>query len=299
MPDLRLVATGRRRHTAADAAPDAGTRDHFARLERPRVRSLAVASGKGGVGKSTVVVNLATALGELGARVLLFDADLCQANLDILLGLSPRWDLGHVLRGERKLEQILVDGPHNVRLVPAASGDSDLADLDDFRREGLYRELSRVASDADVVLIDTASGTSQLTSSFARSASELILVTTSEPTSYADAYGLLKVLAAQGLKASPAVLVNRTSSAEEAEEVAHKIASISRRFLNLNVVSLGHLPDDPAVGAAVCRQEPVVQAFPKSPATLAIRALARRLWANPIDPESRAWPASGPVRLSA
>jgi flagellar biosynthesis protein FlhG len=189
MSDLKLVPpVARGRTAAARMKPREESREHFARLARPGVRTLAGASGKGGVGKSTVAVNLAVALGELGARVILFDGDLAQANLDLLLGVSSRWDLGHVLRGEKTLEQIVVDGPANVRLVPAASGDRDLADLDDFRREGLYRELSRLAEDADIVLIDTASGTSRLTSQFARAATELVIVTTPEPTSYSDAW---------------------------------------------------------------------------------------------------------------
>lgn len=300
MSELRLVppAASKGKTAAARGAARAETREHFARLARPGVRTLAVASGKGGVGKSTVVANLAVALGDLGARVILFDGDLAQANLDLLLGVSSRWDLGHVLRGEKTLEQIVVDGPPNVRLVPAASGDVDLADLDDFRREGLYRELSRLAQDADLVLVDTASGTSRLTSQFARAATELVVVTTPEPTSYSDAYGLVKVLAAQGLDVTPCVLVNR-SSVEEAEEVAHDLASLTRRFLSLNVDSLGAIPDDPLVGQAIRRREPVVTAFPKSPSAIAFRILARRLWARPLDPTSRAWPNEADGRLSA
>ena len=294
MSDLKLVPpVARSRTAAARPKPREESREHFARLARPGVRTLAVASGKGGVGKSTVVANLAVALGELGARVILFDGDLAQANLDLLLGVSSRWDLGHVLRGEKTLEQIVVEGPPNVRLVPAASGDRDLADLDDFRREGLYRELSRLAEDADIVLIDTASGTSRLTSQFARAATELVIVTTPEPTSYSDAYGLVKVLAGQGLDVTPCVLVNRAASVEEAEEVAHDLASLTRRFLSLNVQSLGAIPDDPQVGQAIRRREPVVLAHPKSPSAIAFRTLARRLWARPIDPTSGALEGDG------
>ena len=301
MSGLRLVppTLSKGRPAAPKRAQRSGTREHFARLARPAVRTLAVASGKGGVGKSTVAANLAVALGQLGARVVLFDGDLAQANLDLLLGVSSRWDLGHVLRGEKRLEQIVIEGPAGVRLVPAASGDCDLADLDDFRREGLYRELSRLALDADLVLIDTASGASRLTSQFARAATELVIVTTPEPTSYSDAYGLIKVLVAQGLGVTPSVLVNRAASVEEAEEVAHDLGSLTRRFLRLNVDSLGAIPDDPAVGQAIRRREPVVCAFPKSPSALAFRTLAQRLWARPQDPTSSAWPERAGDRLSA
>lgn len=295
MPELKLVPPVAK---STASAPRNEGHEHFATLARPRVRTLAVTSGKGGVGKSTVAANLAVALGSLGARVILFDGDLAQANLDLLLGLSPRWDLGHVLRGEKTLDQIVVEGPHGVRLVPAASGDRDLADLDDFRREGLYRELSRLSENADLVIVDTASGASHLTSSFARAASELVIVTTPEPTSYSDAYGLLKVLVAQGLVTTPSVLVNRAPSIEEAEEVAHDLAALSRRFLSMNVNSLGAVPDDPAVGQAVRRRRPVVEAAPKSPAALAFLALAGRLWARPSDPSPQAM-SPDHLRLSA
>ena len=156
MPELKLVPPAAKKRK--EATPRPTVERHFTQLARPRLRTLAVTSGKGGVGKSTVAANLALELGALGARVLLFDGDLAQANLDLLLGVSSRWDLGHVLRGERTLEQVAVEVGPNVRLVPAASGDRDLADLDDFRREGLYRELSRISSEADLVLLDTASG---------------------------------------------------------------------------------------------------------------------------------------------
>ena len=295
MADLKLVPPARASRTPARRGE---AREHFVALARPTVRTIAVTSGKGGVGKSTVAANLAVALGALGARVVLFDGDLAQANLDLLLGLSPRWDLGHVLRGEKTLDQIVVEGPHGVRLVPAASGDRDLADLDDFRREGLYRELSRLSADADLVIVDTASGASHLTSSFARAASELVVVTTTEPTSYSDAYGLLKVLVAQGLTGTPNVLVNRAPSIEEAEEVAHDLASLTRRFLDRNVNSLGAVPDDPAVGQAVRRRRPVVEAAPNSPAALAFTTLASRLWARPSDPRPQALSGER-LRLSA
>jgi flagellar biosynthesis protein FlhG len=297
MADLKLVPPSPKKAKATTDRP--AVRRPLTGLARPTVRTIAVTSGKGGVGKSTVVANLALELGRLGARVLLFDGDLAQANLDLLLGVSGRWDLSHVLRGEKTLDQVAIAVAPTVRLVPATSGDRELADLDDFRREGLYRELSLLAGDVDLVLIDTASGASRLTSSFARAASELVVVTSPEPTSYSDAYGLLKVLVAQGLEGTPGVLVNRAGSLDEAEEVAHNLASLTRRFLSRNVESLGAVPDDPAVGRAVRRQEPVVNSDPKSPAALALRALAGRLWTDPDDPTARAWPADGPTRLSA
>jgi len=168
-------------------------------LPRPAVRTLAVVSGKGGVGKSNVVANLAVAMGEMGASVLVLDADLGQANQDVLLGVHPRVDLLSVLRGECSLEDILIEGPAGVKLVPAGSGDPLLADVDDVRRERLFREIGALAAESDIVLIDNASGASRQAAGFALAAREVVVVTTPEPTAYADSYGLIKVLARQGL----------------------------------------------------------------------------------------------------
>jgi flagellar biosynthesis protein FlhG len=250
---------------------------HFTRLSRPSVRTLAVVSGKGGVGKSNLVANLAVAMGKLGASAVVVDADFGQANQDLLLGVNPRLDLLNVLRGECELENIVIEGPAGVRLVPAGSGDSRLTAIDDVRREGLFREVGALAADADVVLIDTASGASADVTSFALAASELILLTTPEPTAYADSYGLLKVLAGRGLSTEPGLLVNLAPSIEDAEETAHQLASVARRFLGKRVHSLGHLPYDPALPQAVQKQEPVVLAQPASPFSRTVMKLAERL----------------------
>jgi flagellar biosynthesis protein FlhG len=257
------------------------------------VRTVAVVSGKGGVGKSNVVANLAVAMADLGASVLVLDADLGQANLDVLLGVHPRADLLSVLRGECALEDIVIEGPAGVRLVPAGSGDPLLADVDDLRRERLFREIGALAADADVVLIDTASGTSRQVAGFALAARELVLVTTPEPTAYADSYGLLKVLARQGLSTEPGVLVNLSSSVEDAEEVAHRLASVARRFLKVNLHSLGHVPIDAALPQAVKRQEPVVLAYPNSPCARALTRLAARLLTHAPDGAPLSWRSAG------
>ncbi len=269
MSELRLVP--RKKPKRAGTTP---RRAHFSELPRPTVRTLAVASGKGGVGKSNVVANLAVAMGELGASVVVVDADFGHANLDLLLGLNPGVDLLSVLRGECDVEHIVTQGPAGVRLVPAGSGDARLSEVDDVRREGLLREIGAVAADADLVLIDTASGSSRQVTSLALAARELLLVTTPEPTAYADTYGLLKILAAHGLVTEPGVLVNSASSAEDAEEFAHRLASVSRRFLRKRVHSLGYLPFDPALPRAVQRQVPAVLAFPTSPFAVQMKKLA-------------------------
>jgi flagellar biosynthesis protein FlhG len=272
--------------------------DHPSSWSRPHVRSLAIASGKGGVGKSTLAANLALALGERGARVLLVDADFSQANLDLLLGVHPRWDLSHVLQGEKSLEEIVVQGPYGVRLVPAASGSPELADLDDYRLEVLWRGMSQLESDADVVLVDTASGVHRSVTWLCRAAREVLVVTTPEMPAFSDAYALIKLLQKQGLTRPPHLVVNHADSPEEAEETAHRIRLVARRFLSLDLGVWGSVPADPAVARAVRLQEPLVTAFPQSPASIAIRALSEHLW-DVVPPDPRVLPETHPQRLEA
>jgi flagellar biosynthesis protein FlhG len=253
---------------------------------------------RGGVGKSNLAANLAVALGERGARVLLVDADLAQANLDLLLGVHPRFDLQHVLSGEKTPEEIVVAGPRGVKLVPASSGVPELAHLDDYRREFLIRALSQLESDVDLVLIDTASGVSRQVTAFCQAADDILIVTTAEMPAFSDAYALIKLLQQQGVTRPPRLLVNMTSSAEEAEETTHRIRLVARRFLRLEIESWGHVPYDAAVLRAVRRQEPVLTAFPQSPAALAYRALAERLWEIP-QPEPTPRVPQAPERLEA
>jgi flagellar biosynthesis protein FlhG len=280
---LKLVRPGR--------APESQASDHPARWSRPRARTIAIASGKGGVGKSNLAANLAVALGERGARVLLLDADLAQASLDLLLGLHPRFDLQHVLAGEKNLEDVLVEGPKGVKLIPASSGVAELAELDDYRREALLRGLGQLDQSADLILIDTASGVSRTVTSFCRAADDVLVVTTPEMPSFSDAYSLIKVLRGQGIAQAPRMLVNMAGTAEEAEETAHRIRLVARRFLSLEIESWGYVPFDPAVGRAVRLQEPVVASFPHAPAAIAYRALAERLWdPTPVDPNASSRP---------
>jgi flagellar biosynthesis protein FlhG len=259
-------------------APVPEAADHPAHWSRPHVRSIAIASGKGGVGKSNLAANLAVALGARGARVLLVDADVAQANLDLLLGLHPRHDLQHVLAGEKALEEIVIDGPPGVRLVPAASGVPELADLDEFRCESLLRTLGLLAAGADLVIYDTASGVSRVATGFCLAADDVVVVTTPEMPAFSDAYGLVKTLAARGLSRAPHLVVSMSGSPEEAEETAHRIRLVARRFLRLDLDTWGVVPFDVAVPHAVRRQEPAVTAFPNAPASAAYRDLAELLW---------------------
>jgi len=298
-PDLKGPASERPPlQLLASDAPRAEDDDHPARWARPHLRSMVIASGKGGVGKSHLAANLAVALGARGARVLLVDADLSQANLDLLLGVHPRFDLQHVLSGEKTIEEILVPAARNVTLVPAASGVPELADLDDFRREVLLRALGQLEADYDLMLIDTASGVSRQATSFCLAADDIVVMTTPEMPAFSDAYGLIKLLQPQGLARAPHLMVSMASSPEEAEETGHRIRLVARRFLRLEIDSWGWIPYDPALPRALRRQEPVLTAFPQSPSAASYRALAERLWETPPPEPERSAPST-PERLQA
>lgn len=279
------------------SAPGTFPSDHPAGWSRGATRTVAITSGKGGVGKSHLAANLAVALGQRGARVLLVDADFSQANLDLLLGVHPRHDIQHVLSGEKTLEEIVVAGPPGVTLVPAASGVPDLADLDDFRFEFLWRGIGQLAAAQDLVLVDTASGVSRLVTSFCLAADDVVVVTTPDLPAFSDAYGLIKVLHSRGLTRPPHLLVNMSASPEEAEETAHRIRLVARRFLRLDLDTWGPVPLDAAIAQAVRRQEPALLAYPTSPASSAYREIAGLLW-NPDAPDP-AVPSSTPQRLEA
>jgi flagellar biosynthesis protein FlhG len=252
---------------------------HPAPLSRARVRTIVVTSGRDGVGKSNLAANLAVALGERGARVVLVDGDLSHASLDLLLGVHPRFDLGHVLEGTRTVDEVAVRAATGVTLVPAPSSAPELAELDDVRRELLLRSLAFADDGADLMLIDTGSGLDRQALELCRAAHELLVLATPEMATFTDAYGLVKALQREGaLARAPRLVVNMATTPEEAEEAAQRMRLFARHFLRLEVESLGTVPYDAAVPRAVRAQEPVVVAWPASPAAQAYRALAARLW---------------------
>ncbi|HVP38754.1 MAG TPA: MinD/ParA family protein [Candidatus Saccharimonadales bacterium] len=252
-----------------------------AALRRIPRRTLAVASGKGGVGKSNIAANLAIALAQRGKQVLLVDGDLGLANVDLLLGLSPRTTLKDVVQGRLALEDVVLDGPLGLRVLPASSGVEELANLDDFRREKLVRSIQELDEQLDFVLVDTGSGIGRNVTSLALAADEVMVVTTPEPPSFSDAYALIKVLARRPLQAPPRLVVNMVSGYDEWQEVAARIALVSRRFLGLELTQWGYVYDDPAVGHAVQKQEAFVQAAPYCLASKCIQQLAGRLLEDP------------------
>lgn len=240
----------------------------------PRARVIAVSSGKGGVGKTNMAVNLSLALCKLGRQVILFDADLGLANADLLLGLQPRYNLTHFFQGGRSLAEIMCEGPLGIKVIPTGSGISQLADLGPQERERVLSHFALIEEDADYLVVDTGAGISRNVVSFATAAEEILVVTTPEPTARLDAYGLIKVLAQDGYAGRIRVIVNMAENGSEGEEVGRLMESLASRFLNIHVEMLGVVPRDKAVTTAVRAQKPFMIEQPNSAAAQAVMAMA-------------------------
>lgn len=246
----------------------------------PRV--ISVTSGKGGVGKTNVVVNLALAFRRLGKKVLVLDADLGLANIDVLLGLVPRYTIEHLFVGEKRFSEILVEGPEGMRILPASSGVPSLVDLKESQKLLLLEEVDLFAEDTDILLIDTGAGISSNVLYFNMAAQESIVIATPEPTSITDAYALMKVLSTQYGKKEFLILVNFVSGEEEAKRVFKKISKVVDHFLKtLSIDYLGFIPFDEKLPLAVRSQKLVLDIFPKAPSSQRFEDLARTLFDRP------------------
>jgi flagellar biosynthesis protein FlhG len=264
---LRELVSGR-------AARQAGQ----AKDGRRATRIIAVSSGKGGVGKTNISINLALAYAQLGRKVIVMDADLGLANVNVVLGVIPRYNLYHLIRKQKTLSEILVDTSYGIQIIAGASGFSKIANLTDQERGDFIGELAAL-SDADVIIIDCAAGVSSNVISFIAAADDAVIVTTPEPTAITDAYGIIKIIATEvesldiGLK----LVVNRVHSVVEGKRVAERVINIAGQFLNLKVDYLGFVYEDPVVHTSVVRQKPFLLMEPKSRAAMCIRHLVGRL----------------------
>jgi flagellar biosynthesis protein FlhG len=240
------------------------------------VRVIAVTGGKGGVGKTNIAVNLGVAMAELGRRVMLLDADLGLANIDVLLGLHANRNLSHVMSGECSLEEIMVSGPKGMRVVPGASGLQQMAQLSPAEHAGLIHAFSEVSSDVDVLLIDTAAGISDLVVSFSRAAQEQIVVVCDEPASITDAYAIIKLLNREHGVGRFRILANMVKSVQEGKDLFNKMCRVTDQYLDVMLSYMGSIPYDEQLRKAVKSQKPVVEAYPRSRATQAFKNLAKR-----------------------
>lgn len=266
------------------ALEDVGTR---------QARVIAVSSGKGGVGKSTFVVNLAITLARMGHKVAVIDADLGTANVDVMLRIEPLFNLTHLIRGEKTLSEIMVEGTAGIRVVPGGSGLQELANLNEWQFGRLLASFTQLEKEHDFILIDTGAGLSKNVTNFFLAADELIVVTNPEPAATLDAYGLLKVAAEQGRRNGISLVVNRADSQQEAEMVARKLIDTCERFLGAAVSHLGFVPADHHVTSAIKRQAPFVVQNPICPASQGIKKIARLITSQ----EGRT-PEPAPVKKS-
>lgn len=247
-------------------------------MSKPKpVRVLAVASGKGGVGKTNVSVNLGAAFAHLGRKVVVMDADLGLANVDVMLGLHPRYNLSHVISGERTLEEILVDAPGKIKVIPATSGLQYMAELSKAEHAGLIRAFSELNVDLDVLIVDTAAGISDSVISFAKAAQEVIIVVCDEPASITDAYALIKLLNLDHGIHRFRVLANMAHTPNEGRLLFAKLVKVTDHFLDEVVLDfMGTVPYDKYLLKAVRMQRPVVEAFPSAMSSRAFKEIAQR-----------------------
>lgn len=253
------------------------------RIANPKpVRVIAVTSGKGGVGKTNVSVNLATAMAQAGRQVLLLDADLGLANVDVMLGLKPEHTLAQVLAGERTLEEILVNAPGGFKVIPAASGVKSMIDLGPREHVGLVQAFSELSLPIDALIIDTAAGLSDGVITFTRAAQEVIVVVCDEPASITDAYALIKVLSRDYGHERFRILANMARSIREGYELFGKIARVTDKYLTVSLDFLGSIPHDDLLRQAVQKQRAVVELYPASRAAQAFKKLAQKVDTWPI-----------------
>ena len=239
--------------------------------------TIALASGKGGVGKSNIAVNLSVALARIGLRVTLVDADMGLANADLLLNIQPRYTLSHVLLGVKSLEEVSVEGPGGIRLIPGASGVQRVADLSEFERQNLISQFHKLAASTDIIVLDCGAGIGRNVISFASAADCVSIVTTPQPTALTDAYAIIKTLHAEGYAGRLSLLVNMVKTRAEAQEAYRRVAGVAKRFLNYIVAESGYVLQDNAVELAVRQRQPFVLRYPNSNASACITAIANDL----------------------
>ena len=241
-----------------------------------KLHTIAVTSGKGGVGKSNIALNLAIALAGMDASVCLLDANLGLGNIDLLCGLNGYWNLSHVITGARALNDIVLKGPGHISVIPGASGLNDMADCPPSAQQDIFSQLEDLEQAHDFLIIDTGTGIHRSVRQFVTLADVVLIVSTPEPTSIADAYATIKSLCGADVGRMEA-LVNQADSPRQAQTVIERLQQTARLFLETKIESAGLIPRDHHVGNAVAKRTPLLIDSPHSPAARAIRQLARRL----------------------
>jgi len=252
------------------------------RSSRPKdgrkTRIVTVTSGKGGVGKTNVSVNMALAYARLGKKVVVMDADLGLANVNVMLNMIPKYNLYHVIRKQKTMKEIMVETEYGISIVAGASGFSKIANLTEEERQNFIEELDTL-SNADIIIIDTSAGVSSNVLDFIAAADDAVIITTPEPTAITDAYGIIKIIAAEidNLNMGLKLVVNRVKTVAEAKKVSDRMTTIAGQFLNLKVDYLGFIYDDATVSQAVLRQKPFMVIDPKCKASICVQHIVSRM----------------------
>lgn len=241
------------------------------------VKTIAVASGKGGVGKSNITANLAVAMSKMGKKVMIVDADLGLSNIHLLFNMAPKYSIQDLLNGDKTLKEIIVKGPHGIKLLPAGSGVQALTHLDEFQRLKLLEAFDAEDNDIDVLLIDTAAGISENVTFFCSAAQEIVVVTMPEPTAWLDAYHLIKVLNTEYQEKKFHVLVNSARSKKDADDTFLTLMTVSDKFMHISLDYLGYLPYDDQVQEAVRSRKTYLDLFPKSFLSQCVREIAKNM----------------------
>ncbi|RMF94360.1 MAG: MinD/ParA family protein [Candidatus Schekmanbacteria bacterium] len=242
-----------------------------------KVGIISVTSGKGGVGKTNIVGNLAYSMSLLGKKVLVLDADLGLGNMDVLLGLTPKYNLLHVFMGMKRIEDIIIEGPGGILILPAASGVEELTNLSDEQKLHILSEFERLDLDIDILLVDTSAGISSNVMYFNSASQHIIVIATPDPASITDAYALIKVLSLKYAEKKFNLIVNCASSKNEANNVYDTISKATEEFLHVSVNYLGFIPRDVNFITSIRQQKLITQFNPHSEASLAIKSLAQKI----------------------
>ncbi|HEY8464780.1 MAG TPA: MinD/ParA family protein [Bacillota bacterium] len=240
-------------------------------------RVIAVTSGKGGVGKTNFSVNLGIALSKLGNRVLLVDADLGMANADMIMGVVPKYHLGHIVSGQKSLREVIVEGNAGLRLLSGGSGDYRMANLSERSLENCLQRLNELEGETDIMLIDTGAGISRNVLKFVLAAGEVVVITTPEPTAVTDAYGIIKVVTNADANIPIWVVVNMVRNAAEGRQVTERLAAVSQRFLGITLTNIGYISWDQAVSKAVKEQQPFIISYPRCTAAKELNQIAANI----------------------
>ena len=243
-----------------------------------KTRVIAVSSGKGGVGKTNMSINIAIAYAQLGKKVLVMDADLGLANVNVAMGIIPKYNLYHLIKQKKQMKDIIINTDFGIQIVAGASGFSKIANLSEEEREHFIEEISSMDA-VDIIIIDTSAGVSSNVLDFIAAADDAIIVTTPEPTAITDAYGIIKIIATEidNMNLGIKLIVNRVKSVTEGKKVSERVINIASQFLNLKVDYLGYVYDDPQVSQAILKQKPFMIVDPDSKASICVKHIVSRL----------------------